>query len=277
MRLSRLSAMLGGALAMAMVGIAPVHAEPVPVGSAAIIYAAGGGGCSNRTFSDCDMLNLQVELWKDETPPGTTVLLQLRGCEGDQDVRMTLPTMNGALPEVGTPFAVNDMFVSDDGNKYEVSYGFWTSYPGETFHLGPDWTGTLTVARPGMEPWVQEISHASPSGDANLGRFTDKLVCPRDDPNPSTLVDTWSKLKGKPIIGRRVSLTRTTFVPAGVAVGARATYAWLVDGKVVGRRLSLKVKRAWRGKMLRIRVTISAPGKKSDVETGTVGRVRVRR
>lgn len=274
MRLSRLSTVLGGALAVALLGVAPVHAEPDLVG--ATIYAAGGGGCSNRTYSDCDMLNLKVELWKDQTPPGTTVLLQLRGCEGDEDVRMTLPDAE-FIPKVGRPYTVSDTFTTEDGTRYEVPFGLWTSYPGETFHLGPRWTGTLTVTRPGLEPWVQQISHASPSGDATLGRFTDKLVCPRDDPDPSTLVDTWSKLTGKPIVGRRVSITRTTFVPAGLAVGARATYAWLVNDKVVGRRLSLKVKRSWRGKMLRIRVTISAPGKKDDVETGTVGRVRVRR
>ena len=276
MKSSRLSFVVAAAVTLATLGAAPVSAEPVPGGPAAVLHASGGGGCGNAAFSDCDLLHLKVHLFTAETPAGSTVLLQLRGCEGDSDVKMFFDDLPD-FPRVGSPFTLSDIFVSDDGSTYEVPYSLWTSYPRETFHLGPSWSGTLTVTRPGMDPWVQQFTHATPSGDSTLGRYTDKLVCPRDDPDPSALVDTWSKLKGKAIVGRRVSLTRTTFVPAGTAIGAKASYAWLVNGHVVSRRLSLRVKRSYLGKTLGLRITVSAPGKKKHVESGSLGRVRARR
>lgn len=274
MKLSRLPALLGGALAMSLLGVAPLHADPgLPPAS---IWAAGAGWCTDEAYTDCGTLHLKVGLWKEQTPPGTTVLLQLRGCDGDEDVRMAVPDSE-AIPKVGTPYTVNDLVATDDGTRYEVPYFFWTSYPGESFHLGPAWTGTLTVTRPGFEPWVQQISHATPSGDATLGRYTDALVCPRDDADVTTYVDNWSRVKGKPVVGRRLRASRTTFTPLGQELGAKARYAWLVGGKVVGRRLSLRVKRAYRGKMLAFSITLDVPGKGKRSEAMVLGRVRVRR
>ena len=277
MKSSRLSFVVATAVALVTLGAAPVGAEPVPGAPAAVLFAAGGGGCSNRTNSDCEILHLEVDLFKSETPAGTTVLLQLRGCEGDEDVKTLFPE-GGPFPNVGTPFTIGDTAPSsDDGGLYELPYSLFTSYPGEAFHLGPSWSGTLTVTRPGMEPWVQQFTHATPSGDSTLGRYTDKLVCPRDDPDASALVDTWSKFKGKPIVGRRVSITPTTLTPVGQSVGAKASYAWLVNKRVVSRRLSTRLKKSYAGKVLSIRITVTAPGKKTLVEGGPLGKVRPRR
>ena len=103
-----------------------------------------------------------------------------------------------------------------------------------------------------------------------------QLPRPRDDPDPTVLVYTWSTFKGKLKVGRRVSITPTTFAPVGTAIGARASYTWLINKKVVGHRLSLKLKPAWARKTLSIRITVSAPGKKDAVEGGPLGRVRAR-
>ena len=277
MKSSRLSIVVAVASVVAALGAAPVQAQAEPIRPAAIIFASGAGGCSNRTNTNCEILHLEVDLFKSETPAGTTVLLQLRGCEGDEDVKTLFPE-GGPFPNVGAPFTIGDTTPSsDDGGLYELPYSLFTSYPGETFHLGPAWTGTLTVTRPGVEPWVQEISHATPSGDGTLGRYTDSLVCPRDDPDASALVDTWSTFKGRTVVGRRVSITPTTFTPVGQSVGAKASYAWLVGKRVVSRRLSTRLKKSYAGKVLSIRITVTAPAKKTLVRGGPLGKIRPRR
>ncbi len=269
------------ALMISGVGVAgPVHARAAVDLPPAYLYPSSAGDCSNVRDTDCGMLTLKAIMPKDRNPVGSTVTLRVTGCEGDTDVRSLYDSPGGeglVFPRVGEPFAVEKGFPSEDGSAYEVPFGFWTNYPGETFHLGPKWSGSLTVERPGLAPWTYAFDHSTPVASGTFGIWTDGLVCPRDDKDSAALVDTWSRTRSKPIVGRKVVATPTVLVPVGAKVGATISYAWLVNGKAVRRSLNARVKRAYVGKTLAFRFTVRAPGKESSGATITLGRVRLRR
>jgi hypothetical protein len=267
-----LTALALGVGTMAVAGPARATDEVAPV----VLWPSSAADCKNRAKTDCGMLTLTALVDPAAVPAGSTLQLDVRGCGGDTDVRDTFAAQDAPwLPSVGTPFALDGARIED--GSYRTHYSFWTRYPGETFHLGPDWSATLTLTRPGMAPWVLAFDHATPVAGDTFGIFTDGLVCPADDRDVSAVVSSWSRLRGRPVIGRTVRVTPTRLDPVAAQIGARVSYTWYAGAQVVSRTRVLKVRRPHVGKVIKVRYQVTAPGKKTAGATATVGVARSRR
>ncbi|NYI44199.1 hypothetical protein BJ993_001279 [Nocardioides aromaticivorans] len=99
---------------------------------------------------------------------------------------------------------------------------------------------------------------------------------------PGTIVSSWIarwpvRLEpSTPRVRRWIGVSAPRYSAAGTAHHLRAAYRWYVGGRVVagatGRRLFLK--RAWRGRSVAVRVTISAAGYRPTYRTTSFGRIR---
>lgn len=74
-------------------------------------------------------------------------------------------------------------------------------------------------------------------------------------PTPRVSVSAWSAKRGSTKIGRRAWVT-----PTKAMAGATVRYRWTVGGRVVDRDRYLKIKRAWRGKTVSMKIIVSKTG-----------------
>lgn len=82
-------------------------------------------------------------------------------------------------------------------------------------------------------------------------------------------VSSIGKVKGKAKAGRVVKISKPK-----VEAGAKVKYAWTVNGKVVDRDRTVRIKKSYVGKKLAVKVTVSKTNHKTVKKTKTVGRVK---
>jgi hypothetical protein len=131
-----------------------------------------------------------------------------------------------------------------------------------------DWTAT--IVHPGYDPYVISSSIAvtvkRPSCDVILaGGGGEILVLPT-----AITVSKWSAKKGVTTakVGKTLKVTPTR------APGSKVTYAWKVGTKTVDWDRAMTVKKAYRGKKVTMRVTVSKTGEKSVSKTLRYGKGR---
>lgn len=105
----------------------------------------------------------------------------------------------------------------------------------------------------GWEAWFVVTTETSVS--AEIGAVPVNLVAP--------------SIAGKVRVGKRVRA-----LPGEWSKVASYRYAWFVKGKLVGTASTLKLKKVWKGKRLRLRVTAVRPGCALGVAYSS--RVRIR-
>ena len=99
---------------------------------------------------------------------------------------------------------------------------------------------------------------------------------------PGTIASSWITrwpvrlAPSTPRVRRWIGVSAPLYSAAGTAHHLRASYRWYVGGRIVagatGRRLFLK--RAWRGRSVAVRVTISTAGYRPAYRTTSFGRIR---
>lgn len=254
------------ALTAAVLAVAaPAQAEPIP----GMSLASPVGW---RFVTNPDMLSLELYLYED-LPPGTVLDIAIAGCGGER-----------------VKLFAEDQFVKNNGRRlYPMTYtdgvaagagtlfgGMWEvdGYTGP--QMGPDWTGVMSIARPGVEPWVWNFSNADfdfKYADPYVPLPTNNDTCggASDGGGGSAItVQKWSAKKGARTaqVGKRLAVTPTR------AAGAKVSYAWKVGAKVVDRDRAMTVKKSYRGKKVALRITVSKAGAKSVSKTLRYGTAR---
>ena len=131
-------------------------------------------------------------------------------------------------------------------------------------HMGKNWKLQATISRPGYDTHVTEMLKFA----GLKGNFT----CPLR-PVPTAWVKTWSHKVGAPVAGHRVRITRTVLNSLGRAHHARVSYSWVAGKRVVGHRLSLRLRPSLLGKPLAARVVVSHKGMRPHLFVLRFGRV----
>lgn len=93
---------------------------------------------------------------------------------------------------------------------------------------------------------------------------------------PAAWVTRWPVRSGTARVGRTVGVTAPAYSAAGRAHRLRATYRWYVGGRAVAGATAsrLVLKKAWRNRVLTVRVTIGGPGYRATYRTVSFGKVR---
>jgi fermentation-respiration switch protein FrsA (DUF1100 family) len=91
-------------------------------------------------------------------------------------------------------------------------------------------------------------------------------------PTPAVLVklSLTVKIKGSVKVGKTVRLTLTTKASGTKVSSVKYTYKWTAGKKTVGRKSSLKLKKSWKGKRIKVVVTAKKSGYKTGSKTTTV-------
>lgn len=131
----------------------------------------------------------------------------------------------------------------------------------DAHRMGRDWKLVTTISEPGRATNVSTLKKFTPDWDFSCGGSARPA---------SVKVTKWSAKAGRYRTAKRgrtlkVSATRTES-------GAKTSYAWTVNGKVVDRDRSMKVKKAYVGKKVRLKVTVRKDGRKSRTRTISYGR-----
>ncbi len=210
-----------------------------------------------------ETLSLTFGLLED-LPPGTTVDIALQGCREGR-ARSWLD-INPDNPDGDLyPFTYAEGVSKDDG-----LWGmWWLSNSHLDAYLGPDWTGVLSIARPGVEPWVWSFSHEDFDFDAAEPLPSNDDTCP--PPRTPITVQKWSVKKGaaRARVGKRLSVTPTR------APGSTVSYVWLVGrSSAVDRDRSMVVKKSYRGRKVRLKIAVSKPGLRPVVRKISYGVAR---
>jgi hypothetical protein len=178
--------------------------------------------------------------------PGTTVHTVITSCTGTNH-ESTKPV------ESSGPYAGNVFFELPNGAGPTLSLRFTTSAPGKTDYADP-------------VPVVRNNPAAKPcSGSGGSGT----------KPITSAHIKKWSaKQKGhtKAKVGRTVKATKTYLKPAGK--GMKVTYRWTAGNKTIDKDRSAKLAKKYRGKKLKLNVTISKSGYKARSKTLTYRTIR---
>ena len=138
-------------------------------------------------------------------------------------------------------------------------------------NFGRNNTITATVNTPGRTTHVTTFEYGLAEG-----KPCEQVTDIRDVPKPITSahIKKWSKKsKGhkKAKIGKTAKVAKTYLKPAGT--GMKVTYRWYAGKKLVDRDRSVKVSKRYKGKKLKLKVTISKPGYKSRTKTLSFGTV----
>ena len=135
--------------------------------------------------------------------------------------------------------------------------------------VGTSWEYVLTITVPGYDPYTLDGSY---SGYQVKRPSCEEINSPGygDDTDSTITVSKWSTKKGTTTaqVGKTLKVTPTR------AAGAKVTYAWKVGSKVVDRDRAMTAKRAYKGKKVTMRVTVSKTGAKSVSKTLRYGKVR---
>ena len=135
--------------------------------------------------------------------------------------------------------------------------------------VGTSWDYVLTITVPGYDPYTLDGSY---SGYQVLRPSCEEINSPGYGTNESTAftVTKWSLKTGNTVakVGKalKVTPTRTT--------GAKVTYRWTVGTKVVDTDRALTVKKAYKGRKVVVRVTVSKAGATSVSKTLRYGKAR---
>lgn len=129
--------------------------------------------------------------------------------------------------------------------------------------MGTDWKLVTTITEPGRP--INRSTNSKFTPDWNFS-------CSGMDSRPAVKVSKWSSKAGKAKqakVGKSLRITRTT-----AEAGAKITYRWKVNGKTVDRDRSLKVKRAYKGKRIKVVVRVAATGKATRTKVISYGKAR---
>lgn len=132
---------------------------------------------------------------------------------------------------------------------------------GSTLTLADSWVGRNPVLR----------ITASKPGFADVTKsWTLSAVRVRGSAGTSGVVTKWSAKASKVKVGKTAKITATRALP-----GSRISYRWYVSNKkvAVGTR-SVKMRKAWKGKTVTVRVTVSKSGYATANKTVKLGKVR---
>lgn len=122
--------------------------------------------------------------------------------------------------------------------------------------MGKSWRLVTTITEPNRETNESVLKKFTPDWD---------FSCSGMDSRPSVGVKKWSKKAGKYTTAKRGKTLKVTATKA--EAGAKVTYAWKINGKVVDRDRSMRVKKTYVGKTVRLKVTVKKHGKKTRTKT----------
>jgi YVTN family beta-propeller protein len=200
------------------------------------------------------------------------------------DVPPAITTPAGPLPDgqVGTPYAASLAATGSPAPQFAVTEG--TLPAGLVLSTGGTITGTPTA--PGHAT-VTVGAQATVSGIAMTAtRVMTISVAP---PVPIALpvlpvlpapwVERWPTKKGQLLsarVGKRLALTRPLLSIDGAARQARVGYQWYVAGKPVRQATgrTFLVRKAYRGRKVVVRISVSASGYQPRARTIGYGRAR---
>ena len=119
--------------------------------------------------------------------------------------------------------------------------------------IGKTFEWSATIVHPGYDPYVlsgiMTARYPRPSCEEILDDNSDSAIAIR----------SWSSKKGATTakVGKTLKVTRTR------ASSAKVAYAWKVGARTVDRDRAMLVKKAYTGKKVTLRVTVSKPGAKT--------------
>ncbi len=93
---------------------------------------------------------------------------------------------------------------------------------------------------------------------------------------PLSWIAHWPAKHGKAVAGKTVRVSKPVFSAAGRSQGLRAVYQWYAGSKALkgATSMTLKIKKAFRHKVIAVRVTITKPGYQSRSKKIGFGRAR---
>lgn len=215
-------------------------------------------------MSGPESLSLKMNLYVD-LPPGTVVDIAITGCGGERVKETFGDAMGGLYPLTysdGVPAGAGGLF----GGLWEVD-----GYTGGPL-MGPDWTGVMSIARPGFETWVWNFTHDGFDFKDSVPYIplpTNDDTCAGAEPTTIS-VSKWSTKKGNTVakVGKTLKVTPTR------AAGAKVSYAWKAGRKVVDRNRAMTVKKSYKGKKVTMKVTVTKAGAKTVSKTLRYGLAR---
>lgn len=135
--------------------------------------------------------------------------------------------------------------------------------------MGTNWKLVTTISEPGRANEVSTLNKFTPNWDFSCPKTSNPPVT---RPMVPVKVTKWSAKAGK---YKTAKVNRKSYITTTKAVkGAKITYRWTLNGKVVDRDRSVKPKKSWRGKNLKVTITVKKPGFKTRTKTINYGKVR---
>lgn len=167
---------------------------------------------------------------------------------------------SGAAPAAGTTYDVTlfscDRLVGSDIEPYRTGTAgvqFAISLPTKVNTVGPILDVSVEVTQPGFDPYVLTTSQ-SMSERGLRTPSCEAVDAPDQDWDDPAVITKWSRAKtGKPQVGRKAVITPTRFAAVG---NPSAYYLWFVGKKDLknlysaGGGRSIRVKPQWKGKPL---------------------------
>lgn len=199
-------------------------------------------------------------------PSGTAAFKGFRDVEPGTVVRTVITSCRGVEHE-------STQRLDTPGSKSPEGYSLLLVFKDRK--AGPALKMYFTISAPGkldnVDPIpVEYINEQSPAScsDSIGGSGQGKTVT-------SAHVKKWSaKKKGhtKAKIGKTAQVTKTYLKPAGK--GMKVTYRWTAGSKVIDKDRSVKVSKKYKGKKLKLKVTVSKAGYKARSKTLNFGAIK---
>lgn len=157
---------------------------------------------------------------------------------------------SGAVLVSGTPVVAGRLTGTTSGWSTGTSLTFIWSAGSMVLQEGTSRTLTVPAAAVG-----RPITLTVRGDKVGYGQ-TSRTSAPTAPVASGTLKTSTPRISGTAKVGRTLKVSASGWGPAGV----RFNYRWTVNGKYVGTKSSVKVKKSWKGKRIRVRVTGTLPG-----------------
>lgn len=165
-----------------------------------------------------------------------------------------LGRLSSAPPSIaGTPVVGGKLTGTASGWTPGATLTYLWSAGGQLLEAGPSRTFTIPPAAAGL-PVVLTVR-----GTMAGYEQVDRASAPTGAVALATIKASTPRIIGTAKVGKTLHVSAAGWSPGTV----RKTYRWMVNGKYVGRattKTSLKIRKAWKGKRISVRVTGVAPG-----------------